>query len=90
MFGSYQVSVKIEEILDSSMSSKKPLSLPYRFESPHPSLPHPSRFMGLLSPIIGVLISDMNHLWYHFSMGHRIATQLICHDLPGLCPVTSQ
>ena len=46
--------------MDSGMCTQKSLGLPYRFESPHPSLPHPRRLVRLLCPIIGVLGTELD------------------------------
>ena len=75
---------KIEQILNSSMSCHKSLSLPDRLESSHPSLPHPGRLMRLLSPIILILLSTVDRLRNQLPMSHAIAAQLVRHDLPGL------
>ncbi len=40
--------------------------------------------MELLCPIVGKLVGNMDRFRDHFSMGNRIAAQLIGHDLSGL------
>jgi len=77
-----QVAPQIIQIGDSCMSSYESLSLPDRFESPHPSLSHPGRLMRLLGPIISILICHMECFGYDLSMSHTIASQFIRHDLP--------
>ena len=70
------------------MSGHESLSLPNRFESPHPSLPYPGRLMRLLHPIILILFSAMNDIWHQLSMSDWVAAQFVGHDLPGLTTVT--
>ena len=62
------------------MSIEKPLSLPCRFEFSHPPLSHPGRLMGLLGPVVGIPISDMDCFRDQLSMRNSIATQLVCPD----------
>ena len=78
---------EIEQITDGSVSAQEPLRLFYRFESSHTPLPYPGSFVRLLSPIVGVLISDMNRLWYYFPMSYRIASQLVRADIPILAAI---
>ena len=80
---------QIEEVLDSSMSTQKSLSLLGRLKFPHPSLPDPGCLMRLLCPIVGVPISDMDCFRDYLTMGDWITSQLIRHDLPGLSAMTS-
>ena len=75
---------QVEEITDSGMSTQKSLSLLYRFEFSHPSLPYSGGLMGLPCPIIGILLCTVDRLWYQPSMGDTIASQFISHDLTGL------
>ena len=72
------------------MCTQKSLSLPDRFESPHPSFPTPGRFMRLLGAIVLILLGTVNCLGYQFSMGYAITPQFISHDLPGLTATRSQ
>jgi hypothetical protein len=72
------------------MGSHKPLSLRHRFESSHPSLPHPGRLVRLLGTIVGISVSDMYGFRHHFPMRYRVATQLVRHDLPGFTAMISQ
>ena len=60
---------QIEQITDGSVGTQKPLSLTYGLESPHPSLPHPGRLMGLLCSIILILFSAVDHIGDQLSMG---------------------
>ena len=83
MFSPDQVPSKIEKILDSGMSCHESLGLPYRFESPHPSLSNSGSFVGLLHAIIPILFRTMDRLRNNFPMCHTIASQLIRNDLPG-------
>jgi hypothetical protein len=83
-----QVPTQIEKIMDSSMRTQKSLCLPGRLELPecrttHTAFPHPSRFMGLLSPIILILLCTVDRLRHQFTVSDAIAAQFICHDLPG-------
>jgi hypothetical protein len=78
-----EVSAQIEQVLHSGMGANKSLSLPYGFEFSHPSLPDPGSFVGLFYPIIGLLLSAMNHVRHQLPICDTIATQFICHDLPG-------
>ena len=71
------------------MCSDKLLSLPYRFELAHHSLPDPSGLMRLLSPIILILLSTVYRLGYQFTMCNAITPQFICHDFPGLAAIVS-
>ncbi len=71
------------------MNSHKSLRLPGRLESPHTPLPHPSRLMGLLSPIILILLSAVNSLRYQLPVSDSIAPQFISHDLPGFAAMAS-
>ena len=90
MFSSDKVPSKIEEIVDSRVSTNESLSLNHRFELPHPSLPDPGRLMGLLCPIVGVLIGDMDRFRDHITMGDWITSSFISRDLPGFTAMVSQ
>ncbi len=68
------------------MGSHKALSLGYRFELAHNSLPHPCCLMGLLRPIIGLPIRYMDKLRHHLAMGDGIAAQLVSHIFLGSAP----
>ena len=78
---------QIEQIRNRSMSAQEPLSLPDRFKLSHTSLSHPRSLMRLLRSIILVLFSDMDHFRHQLTMSNTIASQFICHDLPGLTTV---
>ena len=82
-----QMPSQIEQVANGGMSTKEPLSLLDRFEPPHTPLSHPGRLMGLLSSIILILFSTMNHIWHQLPMSNAIATQFVRHDLPGLATV---
>jgi len=90
MLGPHEMPVKIGEILDRSIDCHNPLSLDHRLEAPHPTFSHPSGFVRLLGPIVGILISDMDRLWNYIAMGDRIASQLVSYDLPRFITMTSQ
>jgi len=45
--------------------------------------------MRLLSPIIEILISDMDGVRGNFAVGNWIATQFVGNDLPGLSLITT-
>jgi hypothetical protein len=62
MFSANQMPTQIEEIRNRGMSTQKPLSLPYRLELPHPSLPDPGRLMRLLSSVIFIQLSAVDRL----------------------------
>ena len=64
--------------------------MPYGFEFPHPSLPHPGRLMRLLCPIILILFSAVDHFGHQLPVSNSIAAKLVSHDLPGLAAVTPQ
>ena len=93
-----QIPSQIEQVANGGMSTKEPLSLLDRFESPHTPLSHPGRLipdkagqaLGLLSSIILILFSTMNHIWHQLPMSNAIATQFVRHDLPGLAAMRSQ
>jgi hypothetical protein len=72
------------------MSAEKPLSLPDRFKLAHHSLPHPSRLVRLLSPIIFILLSTGDRLGYELSMGDSVTTMLIGTNLTGFTSITAQ
>ena len=72
------------------MSTQESLRLPHRFESPHPSLPHPGGLMGLLSPIVFILFSAVDRIREDLAMGNRLAPKLIRNDLPGFSAVIAQ
>ena len=86
----YQMPAKIEQIRYTSVGTKKPLCLPARFESPHPSLSHPSRLVPLLCPIVLIPLSAMYRLGNELTMSDSIASQLVSHDFPGFSAMTSQ
>ncbi len=90
MFSTDKMPVKVEENTNSGMHSKKSLSLPARFESPHLSLPGPDCLMRLLCPIIGIPICGMIGLRDKLSMGNRIAAYLIRDNLPGFATIAPQ
>jgi len=71
------------------MRRHETLGLPCRFELAHSSLPDPGCLMRLLYPIVGVPISDMDCFRDYLTMGDRITSELIRHDLPGLSAMTS-
>jgi hypothetical protein len=76
------------------MDTQESLSLAHRFEpsgcrTTHPSLPHPSRLVRLLSPIIFILLSTVGHLGYQLTMCNSIASQLIGNDLSRLAAVAA-
>ena len=73
MFSTDHVPTQVEKILYSSMSGHESLSLPNRFESPHPSLPYPGRLMRLFRPIALILLSAMDRAWYQLSMDYPVA-----------------
>jgi hypothetical protein len=52
----------IEQIGNSSMGVYKTLSLPHRFELPHPSLPDPGRLVRLVGTVIFILLSTVDRL----------------------------
>ena len=81
---------QVEQIADGSMGGDECLGLPYRLESPHPSLSHPGRLMGLLSPIILILLSTVDCLGDQFTMCYAITAQFIGNDLPRLTAMASQ
>jgi hypothetical protein len=72
------------------MCTQESLSLLHRFESSHPTLSHPGRFMGLLCPIIRILRSIVDYVRNQVSMSNAITAQLICDNLPGFAPMRSQ
>ena len=63
---------------------------PDRFELPHPSLPHSGSFMGLFCPIVLILLSTVDRIWYQFTMSNAITSQLIGNDLPWLTSMRPQ
>ena len=42
----------------------------------------------MFSPIIRILVSDMDCFRHHFPVGYTVTSQLICHNLPGFAPMT--
>jgi len=72
------------------MRVQKPLSLPHRLESPHPSLPYSGRLVGLLCSIIAVLFSTVDCARNQFPVSNIITPQLIRHDLSRLAAMASQ
>ena len=62
MLRSDQVSTEVDEIGDGSVGSQESLGLLERFELSHASFPHPSRLMGLLSPIVRIPRSIVDYL----------------------------
>ncbi len=72
------------------MGSHKSLRLPSRLESPHTPLPHLSRLMGLLSPIILILLSAVDRFWDQLTMSDSIALQLVGHDFSWLAAIITQ
>ena len=74
MLSPEQVPPQIEKVMNRGMGCHKFLCLPRRLESPHPSLSYPGRLMGLLSTVVGILISDMDGAWGDFPVRDRIAT----------------
>ena len=89
MFSPNQVPAQIEKITDSSMYTQEPLSLPGRFELTHPTLSHPGRLVGLLSPIILILLSTVDCLGDQLTVSNTITAQLIRHDLPRLAAMAA-
>jgi hypothetical protein len=83
------MTAQIEKVTDSRMDTQKSLSLLNRFEFTHPSLPHPSHFMRLLSPIILILFSAVYRLGNQLPMSNAITPQLVRHDLPGFSSMAS-
>ena len=69
------------------MGTQESLSLPDRFELPHPSFPYPGCFVRLLGPIILILLRTVDRLWYKLPMSNAITAQFIGNDLPGLASV---
>ena len=55
MFSTYQMSSKIEKIVDRRMDFQKLLSLCCRFESSHHPFSNSRRLMRQLCPVIGIL-----------------------------------
>ena len=72
------------------MSTQKSPSLLDRFELTHPSLPHPSRFMRLLYPIILILLITVVRVRYQFAMSYTVTSQFVGYDLPGLTAMIAQ
>jgi hypothetical protein len=72
------------------MGCEKPLGLFHRLELPHVSLTNPGRFVRLLSPIILILFGTVDRFRDQFPMSNPIATQLVCHYLPGIAAMTAQ
>jgi hypothetical protein len=50
------------------MGIQESLSLPARFEPPHPALPGLGRLVRLLGPVILILLSAVDRLGYQFTM----------------------
>ena len=75
--------------MNRGMRCHKFLHLPHQFEPSHFSLFYPRGFMRLLSPIIEILISDMDGVRGNFAVGNWIATQFVGNDLPGLSLITT-
>jgi hypothetical protein len=72
------------------MGTQKLLRLSNRFEPSHHSLSHPSRLMGLLSPVVGILGIIMNNIGHQLTTSNAIAAQFICHNLSGLITMAPQ
>ena len=60
--------------MDSIMRGHESLSLPYRFESPHPPLPEPGRLMRLFGPVILILIGAVYRLGDEFTVSDPITS----------------
>ena len=80
---------QIEQIRYCGMHTQESSSLPRWFKPSHHPLPHPGRLVWLFSAIIGIPISDVDHLRDYLSLGDRIAAQFVCHDLPRFATVWS-
>jgi len=72
------------------MGCHKPLGLPDRLESSHPTFSYPHRLMRLLNSIVGIPTCLMDGLRHYLAMSYGIVAQLIRHDLPRLTAMTSQ
>jgi hypothetical protein len=88
VFSPDQMPSKIEQIANCRMGTQESLSLLHRFESSHPTLSHPGRFMRLLRPIVRVSRRIVDYIRHQFSMGHTVASQFVRHDVPGLATTT--
>ena len=84
MLSANQVPIRIEYIANRNMGTQESLWLPDRFELSNISVPSPSSFMRLLSPLILILPRTVDRLWCQVPMRDTITAQLVCHDLPGL------
>jgi hypothetical protein len=60
VLSSDQMSAEIEQIGNRCMGTQESLSLPDRFESPHPALSYPGRLMRLLCSVVALLIGDLD------------------------------
>jgi hypothetical protein len=64
------------------MGSAESSSLRHRLEPPHPPLSCSGILVRLFGTVVGMLIGDMDGFRNHFSMNHRVTSQLIRNDLP--------
>ena len=71
------------------MRVQKPLSLPNRLESPHPSLPYSCRLMRLFGSIILVLLSTVGRVGNQLTMCNSITPQFVGNDFPGFAAIVS-
>jgi hypothetical protein len=57
------------------MCTWEPLSLTWRLEPPHPTLPCSDILVRLFGTVIAMLIGDVDGLRNYFSMSHRVTSQ---------------
>src|SRR5262245_50202983 len=83
MGGSHQVLPAAKQIVDLTMSRKKPMGLPGRLEASHLTLSLSSGLLGDLRPIIQVSVLPMGDTRQQFPACSSIAAQPIGDKEPG-------
>ena len=75
--GASQMATESEQIADHRVYSQEALSLPRRFEAPHPPLPLSGQLVGNLGPIVRVLRCHVRHRRRRRATRGRIAPDLV-------------